>query len=287
MGQSLPLFFVENRPAAGAPARGNAAETVVLLHGFPEFCYSWRHQMPALAAAGWRALAPDLRGYGRSPHPPRVKDYRIDLLAADVAALIRRECGGKAHVVGHDWGGVVAWHLSMHHPESVDRLVILNAPHPAAYVRELRRTAQMLRSWYVGFFQLPWLPEWWIRLDDFAALRRLFRDDPARRGAFTAHDIVRYVDAFSDRRSLTAAINYYRAAFRAGPGSLVRGMRPVAAATLVIWGRRDRYLVPQLADGLTQWVPHVRVERLPEASHWVQHDEPGRVNKLLIDFLGG
>ena len=283
MSQPQPLFFLENSPAAGA----RAGRDVVLLHGFPEFSYSWRHQMPALAAAGFRAIAPDLRGYGRSPKPPGVRDYQIDLLAADVVALIRRECGGRAHLVAHDWGGVVAWWVAMHHPEAVDRLVILNAPHPAAYLRELRRPTQMLRSWYVGFFQLPWLPEWWMRLDDLAALRRLFRLDPARRGAFTEADIERYVESFRDRRSLTAAINYYRAAFREGPASLSSRTRLVAAPTLLVWGQKDRYLVPELAERLEQWVPNLRVERLPQASHWVQHDEPLRVNQLLTDFLRG
>lgn len=282
-GHSLPLFFVEQRPPAPAAAGAN----IVLLHGFPEFSYSWRHQMPALAAAGFRALAPDLRGYGKSPRPPKVSDYRLALLAGDVVELVRRECGGRAHVVGHDWGGIVAWWLAMHHPDAVDRLVILNAPHPKAYFRELRRPGQMLRSWYVGFFQLPWLPERAIRLNHFRSLRRLFRTDPSRRGAFSEADIDCYVDAFSAPGALTGPINYYRAAVREGPASLSRRVRPVQAPTLVIWGERDRYLVPELTAGLEQWVPNVRVERLPGASHWVQHDAPQRVNELLIDFLRG
>ena len=281
VGQSLPLFFVEKLPESGA-----RPVPVVLLHGFPEFWYAWRQQLPALARAGFRAVAPDLRGYGRSPKPPRVRDYRIELLAADVADLIRRHCGGRAHVVGHDWGGVIGWWLAMHHPDVVDRLVVLNAPHLAAYFRELRRPAQLLRSWYVGFFQLPWLPEWSIRVDGYATLRRLFRDDPARRGAFTEPDIERYVEAFADRRALTGAINYYRAAVRAGPWAMAGRVRPIAAPTLLIWGERDRYLVPELASGLEAWVPNLRVERLAAASHWVQHDEPDRVNQLLVDFLG-
>lgn len=257
----------------------------MLLHGFPEFSYSWRYQMPALAAAGLRALAPDLRGYGKSPKPPRVSDYRIELLAADVVDLIRRECGGRAHLVGHDWGGIVAWWLAMHHPDAVDKLIILNAPHPAAYFRELRRPAQLLRSWYVGFFQLPWLPEKAIRANRFASLRRLFRTDPTRPGAFNDADIEKYVEAFSAPGALTGPINYYRAAVRSGPAHVTRNVRPVAAPTLVIWGERDRYLVPRNVVGLERWVPDVRVERLPEASHWVQHDAPERVNQLLIEFL--
>jgi pimeloyl-ACP methyl ester carboxylesterase len=266
-GQPVRLFFAQSGPPGGPP--------VVLLHGFPEFSYGWRYQVPALAAAGLRALAPDLRGYGSSPKPPAVRDYGIDLLALDVADLIRRECGGRAHVVGHDWGGIVAWWLAMRHPDAVDRLVILNAPHPAAYLRELRRTpSQVLRSWYVLYFQLPWLPETCIRAFDFAMLRQLFREEAKP-----------YVAAFSGRRSLSGAINYYRAAFRAGPRTMERDVRPVRAPTLIVWGDRDRYLVPQLADGLEQWVPDLRVVRLPHASHWLHHEAPRRVNPLLVDFL--
>jgi epoxide hydrolase 4 len=262
-----------------------AGPLVVLLHGFPEHWYAWRRQIPALAAAGFRVLAPDLRGYNLSDKPRGVRQYRLEALARDVAELVRRAGEDRAHVVGHDWGGVVAWWLAMHHPRAVERLVILNAPHPAAYFRELRRPAQMLRSWYALFFQLPWLPELAIRFDDFAALRRLFRTDPARPGAFTAADVRRYVEAFSDRRALTAALNYYRAAFRQGWALFARRFPRIVATTLVIWGEHDHYLVPELASGLEHWVPGLRVERLRGASHWVQHDEPGRVNELLVEFL--
>jgi epoxide hydrolase 4 len=276
-GHPIPLFCQVHRPPGALDG-----PNVVLLHGFPEFSYGWRHQLPALAAAGFRALAPDLRGYGRSPKPPRVADYRIDALASDVADLIRGECGGRAHVVGHDWGGVIAWWLAMHHPDAVDRLVVLNAPHPAAYFRELRRPAQLLRAWYVLFFQLPWLPEFAMRFDDFAALRRLFKGE----AGFSDNAVERYVEAFADRRSLTGAVNYYRAAFREGQ-ALPRRVRRIDAPTLLIWGERDRYLVPELARGLDPWVSNLRVERLPEATHWVQHDEPDRVNRLLVEFLCG
>jgi pimeloyl-ACP methyl ester carboxylesterase len=270
---------------AGAPRPDRAP--VLLLHGFPEFWYGWRHQIPALAAAGFHVVAPDLRGYNRSDKPPRVRDYRIDRHAADVAALVRQISGdlGRAHVVGHDWGGVIAWHLAMHHPEAVEKLVILNAAHPAAYLRELRRPAQLLRSWYVFFFQLPRVPEWFIRSRNFATFRDLFRRAPARPGAFSESDIDAYVEAFSQTGALTAAINYYRAAIRDGIGRADRSVRRIDTPTLLIWGEREKYVVPEVTRGLEPWVSNLRIERLPNATHWVQHDEPETVNRLLLEFL--
>ena len=260
---------------------------VILLHGFPEFWYGWRNQLPALAAAGFHAVAPDLRGYNTSDKPARVADYRLECLAADVVALVRHVAGprGRAHLVGHDWGGVIAWWVAMHHPEVVDRMVVMNAPQPAAYLREVRRPRQLLRSWYALFFQFPWLPEAAIRFGRFRMLRDLFRRGPARPGAFSEQDIDRYVAAFAEPGALTAAINYYRAAFRSGPARAVRGVRRIDAPTLLVWGERDRYLVPELTRGLEPWVTNLRVERLPRATHWVQHDEPETINRLLTVFL--
>jgi pimeloyl-ACP methyl ester carboxylesterase len=262
---------------------------VILLHGFPGFWYCWRNQMPALAAAGFRVVAPDLRGYNRSDKPPHVADYRVEHLAADIAQLVKQVAGEgrRAYVVGHDWGGVIAWWLAMRHPGAVEKLVILNAPHPAAFLRELRRPAQLMRSWYTFFFQLPRLPEAAIRRNHFASLRTLFRTDPARAGAFTHRDINRYVEAFSHPGTLTATINYYRAAFRGGPGNVRRSIQPINCPTLLVWGERDKYLVSALTRGLEPWVTNLRVHRLPHATHWVQHDEPQEVNRLLLGFLSG
>jgi epoxide hydrolase 4 len=258
---------------------------VILLHGFPDFWYSWRLQIPALARAGFRALAPDLRGYNLSDRPPGVASYRVPLLGGDVAGLIQHSGVEKATVVGHDWGGAVAWHLAMTRPECVERLVILNAPHPALYLREARTLGQALRSWYILFFQLPWLPELVCRWHNFGLFRRALRSGPVHPEHVTRTDIDLYVRAWSRPGTLRAAINYYRAVVR----DMWRGNLPpptvVRMPTLVLWGERDPYLSPRLLDGLDQWVPDLRVERFPRAGHWVHVDEAERVDRALIDFL--
>jgi epoxide hydrolase 4 len=268
------LHYVEAGPADG-PA-------VVLLHGFPDFWYSWRHQIPALAAAGLRPIAPDMRGYNLSSKPAEVSAYEPRRLAGDIRELIRERGAERACVAGHDWGAAIAWVLAMAHPEVLERLAILNVPHPRRMLEALRRPSpQLARSWYMFFFQLPWLPERAVRADDWRAFRFGFEHD-ARPGAFTPADIERYREAWSQPGAATATINYYRASMRrpgAAPGALGR----VTAPTLVIWGERDRYLSAELAEPDRADVPGLeRVVRLREASHWVQHDEPDRVSELLI-----
>lgn len=264
---------------------------VVLLHGFPEFWYAWRHQLPALAAAGFRAVAPDLRGYNLSDKPAGVSAYRIEALLDDLAGLIARLGEGqkdaRAHVVGHDWGGAFAWYAPLFHPGRLLSLTLLNAPHPLAFRRELKtNAAQRKRSSYVFFFQLPWLPERRIRAGDFAVLEKMLRRDPVSRDAFTDEDIRLYKEALARPGALTAAVNYYRAALRFPPKVAGRTW-PDGLRTLLVWGERDRYLGPSLLEGLDRWVPRLTIERIPEASHWVQADAPARVNELLIRFLTG
>jgi pimeloyl-ACP methyl ester carboxylesterase len=259
---------------------------VVLLHGFPEFWYSWRHQLPALAAAGFHAVAPDMRGYNLSDKPPGVASYGIDLLTRDVARLIRA-CGEEraAAVVGHDWGAIVAWLFAMRYPEMLDRLVIMNVPHPVWLVRGIRSAAQLRRSWYVFFFQLSGLPEAMLSAGNFRALRRLFATDTIRPGAFLPEDIERYVEAFAQPGALTSAINYYRALVRQHPFGRNLDLRRIDIPVLVIWGEHDRALGIELSEPPREWVPNARLVRLPDASHWVQNDRPERVNQLLLDFL--
>ena len=258
---------------------------IVLLHGFPEFWYSWRHQIGALAAAGFRVIAPDMRGYNLSAKPRGVHAYRLEALTADVAGLIRHAGAGRATVVGHDWGGLVAWQVPIHHPDVVESLIILNAPHPGPARREMRTLAQLRKSWYIFFFQLPDLPEWSIRRREFAGIAKVFRTEPLRPGAFTAEDVRLYQEALARPGALTAALNYYRALFRRSWREWSKPIPPITVPTLVIWGERDPYLGLPLLEGLQEWVPDLRVERVPDASHWIQVDAPEKVNRLMIEFL--
>jgi pimeloyl-ACP methyl ester carboxylesterase len=262
-----------------------AGPLVILLHGFPDFWYSWRGQIPALAAAGFRVLAPDLRGYNLSGKPAGVRHYRLSHLTRDVAGLIRHAGAQRAVVAGHDWGGGVAWTLAMRRPEMVEKLIVLNAPHPGAFFRELRTWRQRLKSWYILFFQLPLLPELYLRAGNFAALEIVWRRDPVRPNAFTEEDIKKYKQAMDQPGALTAALNYYRAAFRYQARLATREFRPIDVPTLLIWGEKDRYLDIALTRNLEPWVSNLRVERIAEASHWVQMDAPDRVNRLMVDFL--
>lgn len=254
---------------------------VVLLHGFPDFWYGWRFQIPALAAAGFRVVAPDLRGYNTSDRPEGIRPYRVSELVRDMVGLIGHFGVERAHVAGHDWGGMVAWYLAMLQPDAVERLVIANAPHPAAFRRELRTPDQMLRSWYAAFFQLPWLPEAALRRGDYAALRAVFRKEPARPEAFTRDDIARYREMFARPGALTAMVNYYRALVRFPPPRV----RTIETPTLLVWGDRDPHLSVRLTRGLEPWVPRLRVEHLLDATHWVLTDAPEQVNRSMIGFL--
>jgi epoxide hydrolase 4 len=258
---------------------------VILLHGFPEFWYCWRHQIPALASAGFHVIAPDMRGYNESEKPRGVRSYDIELLVADVVELIHNAGADRAIVVGHDWGGAVAWQVAIRHPEVVQRLAVLNCPHPAVFLRKLWRPRQLLRSWYIFFFQLPWLPEWWIQRGNFAGLERLWTQDPVCPDAFNAEDVAAYKRALAQPGALTAMVNYYRAVFRQSPFAMKRELRAIDVPTLLIWGERDRHLGLPLLDGTEQWVRNLRIERVPNASHWVQNDVPERVNELLVEFL--
>ncbi len=281
----VSLHYVTAGPEDGALA--------VLLHGFPEFWYSWRYQIPALADAGYRVLAPDMRGYNRSEAPDGVAAYDLDELVADVAGLIDHVGRERAHVVGHDWGGLVAWQVGIDRPAVVDRLAVMNAPHPAAYMRDLTTWEQLRKSWYVFAFQIPRLPEWGISRDDFAALEEAFDEGTTRPSAVTDADLERY-RAAARQSGLEGPINYYRALARRrakqSTVALSGGNWPdwrVDVPTLLLWGERDMALATSLTRGVERWVPDLRVERYGDAGHWVQFDTAERVNEALVEFLSG
>jgi len=255
---------------------------VVLLHGFPDFWYSWRHQIPALSEAGFRVVAPDMRGYNTSDKPRGVSNYTLDRLATDVVELVAALGGEAAQVVGHDWGGVVAWAVAGWHPDVVERLVVMNAPHPDDYARGLKNPKQLAKSWYAGFFQLPGSAAA-LRAGGFAPLRRALRLSSTP-GAFTDEDIALYEVAWSEPRAIESQLQYCRAGARrlgGGPGSVPT----VTAPTLVIWGEKDTALEPLFATPPPELVADLTVETLPEATHWVHMDDPDRVNELMLDFL--
>ena len=256
---------------------------IVLLHGFPEFWYGWRHQIGPLAAAGFNVVALDQRGYNTSDKPPHVRDYNLDRLVADVDSVIVSLGVDRAAVVGHDWGGIVAWWLAATRPERVSRLVILNAPHPAVMRRALRTDPlQMLRSWYAFFMQIPRLTEWMSRLGNWHGTTRALRQS-SRPGTFTDEDFAHYRQAWSQPGAFTAMVNWYRAAMRSPPHPWADPR--VHVPTLVLWGGRDKFIRRKYAEKSVAMCDDGRLELFADATHWIQHEEAGRVNERILDFL--
>jgi len=253
---------------------------VLLLHGFPETSHAWRKQIPVLAKR-FRVVTPDLRGYGRSEKPRGIDSYRTSTLAEDIAALVHEFGTERAHVVGHDWGGGVAWSLAILRPETVNRLAVLNCPHPAIMQRALRSNwTQIRKSWYIFAFQLPWLPEWALSRSGAKALKDSLRRS-SKPGTFSETDLDEYARAFTAPGAATAALNFYRAALRSRlPAAKIK------APTLLIWAEDDFALGMELTlgmDDLFETTP--RVEYVPDTSHWVMEERPEVVNRLLLEFL--
>jgi len=254
---------------------------VLLLHGFPEFWYGWNAQIDGLARAGYRVWAPDQRGYNLSDKPDGIEAYQLDTLVADVVGLIDAAGQQKAIIVGHDWGGIVSWWLAVSHPERVERLVILNVPHPAVTRKFIRQyPGQLLRSWYIAFFQLPVLPEWLMGANRSAMLARTLRTS-SRPGTFSPNDLELYRTAWSQPGAVRSMINWYRALIRRPPAR--RPSVRVTMPTLIIWGIHDRFLKRELAQASLRLCDDGRVEYL-DTTHWVQHEAPQRVNELIQGF---
>lgn len=262
------------------PAGTAKGTPVLLLHGFPQSSYAWREIITPLVDAGYRVIVPDMRGYGLSDKPRRTKDYASPVLVSDMKNLLTALGHDRAHVVGHDWGGVVAWRFAASHPELVDRLVIINGPHPDRMAERLRHSAaQRKRSWYIFFFQLPWLPERFLARR--TTMRRLFMASAFKREAFTDEAIDTYTKAVRQPGAARGMLSYYRAAARWPTKRLPQIERP----TLVLWGERDTALGADLLDRLGEHVRDLRVHRIHDASHWVVEEKPELVVSELTAFF--
>ncbi len=255
---------------------------LLLLHGFPAFWYSWRHQIPEFAR-DYKVVALDLRGYNDSDKPHDVASYTMTELALDVEGVIHGLGYDRGILVGHDWGGAIAWYCAYTYPELVERLVVLNLPHPARFRQGFTTPAQLLRSWYIFAFQLPWLPERLLEAGDYELIGRIFTETVVNKHAFTAADIEAYKNAAAKRGALTAMVNYYRNLFQGG--FLVQDWGYLTQPTLMIWGEQDVALGKELTYETENYVQDFRIHYLPNAGHWVQEEQPTLVNQYLHEFL--
>jgi pimeloyl-ACP methyl ester carboxylesterase len=279
------FFRVGDLRLHGVVAGPENGPLVVLLHGFPDCWYGWLHQIPVLAEAGYRVVALDQRGYNLSDKPEGVRQYSTDLLTGDVLGVIHSLGRGSAVIAGHDWGGIVAWRMAMDHPAAVDKLIILNAPHPKAFARELRRGwNQRRRSWYMLFFRVPWVPETLFTLSPSATARFVFRGTALRRDTFSDSDLEVLAAALAQPGAMRCMLNWYRASFRF---SLSRRTQTIDTRTLLLWGEDDPFLSQALTYGLEKWVPNVDIHYIPQCGHWVQNEAAGEVNEWLAAFLAG
>mgnify|MGYP000016932558 CR=1 FL=1 len=254
---------------------------VVLLHGFPECWHEWSEYVDPLVDAGYRVLVPDQRGYNRSDKPGDVRSYRLQTLSRDVVSLIGSENRASAHLVGHDWGAAVAWDVALRHPEVVDRLGILNVPHPSVFRRTLSRTPTQLRkSWYMFYFQLPRLPEWSLRRSGFDPLTDTMRAG-ANPGAFDESRLRRYRKAWARPGALTAMLNWYRALrhYEAPTRESVR------APTRILWGQHDQVLVSEMAASSLEYCKTGELRMYADCTHWLTHEYPSRVCGALLEHL--
>jgi pimeloyl-ACP methyl ester carboxylesterase len=264
--------------AAGPPD----GPVIILLHGFPEFWYSWHNQIEPLATAGFRVIVPDQRGYNTSSKPRGAAHYALSHLVSDVLSIADHLGQSRFFLAGHDWGAAVAWSVALLHPQRVAKLAILNVPHPSVMRRFLKTNRRQLRrSWYMFFFQLPWLPEAAFSAFNFKlGVRSLVRS--SRPGTFSPEDLAQYRAAWSQPGALTSMINWYRAAFR------YRSKFPdstVYVPTRILWGERDAFLLSDMAQASLRYCDSAELYTFANASHWLQHEEPARVSDLLIDFF--
>jgi pimeloyl-ACP methyl ester carboxylesterase len=275
-------LYTVNNLALHVTTAGDASQPVILfLHGFPEIGLSWRRQLLFFAEQGFYAVAPDQRGYNRSSKPPGVKAYTLKHLTADIVALIRQLTPGQVYLAGHDWGGGVAWAMAQHYPELIQKLIILNMPHPVVLQQQLQNSSeQRLRSWYAGFFQVPFLPEWLSSAFNFKILESSVIKT-ALPNTFSRQTIALYKKAWQQPGALRAMINWYRA-YKYDP---FISKELITIPTLLVWGKKDKFLSSAMAQPSINQCREGRLEFIEEATHWLHHEYPGLVNKLILDFI--
>ncbi|MBE9062956.1 alpha/beta fold hydrolase [cf. Phormidesmis sp. LEGE 11477] len=256
---------------------------MLFLHGFPEFWYSWRHQLEAFSH-DYQTVALDMRGYNKSDKPPEKSAYAWTKLAKDVAETIQALGYEKCILVGHDWGGAIAWSFAYAYPEMLERLIVLNIPHPAKFAEGLRTPRQLLRSWYIALFQLPLLPELLLKANNYAAVRSIFRAQVINPNALTEADLDRLVAAAAQPGALTGMLNYYRN-LSGSEGLFNQQWDVLRIPTLMIWGENDAALGKELTYGTDQYVSDLMIRYIPNCSHWVQQDQPDTVNRLIEEWL--
>lgn len=264
---------------------GEGDRLALCLHGFPERAVSWRRQLPLLASLGYRAWAPDLRGYGQSDRPKGMAHYAIETLAEDVAGLIDAASPRETVLIAHDWGSIIAWNFVAQALRPLDRLVILNGLPPGPPERPDR--SELRRFWYIFFFQLPWLPERFLGRGNGAGIEDSFRRVAGRPDRLDPDDLRAYAEAASQPGALTAMIDYYRAFVRGGGSRRMtaRGYPTLEIPTLLIWGAADPVLLPASTDGAEQWAKNLTKRFLPGVGHWVQQEAPDEVNEILAAWL--
>jgi epoxide hydrolase 4 len=266
---------------------GTGSKFALLLHGFPESKFSWRFQIPLLVKLGYRVWAPNLRGYGKTTRPKDVMAYHIDRLVEDVAGLVQAAGAKETLLVAHDWGAVIAWHVAIRKTIPLERLVIMNLPHPACFARELKTWDQLKRSWYAFLFQLPFLPEWRLLANDAEVIARSFTAMAVDKSRFPKEVTDEYRRAAQEPGAASAMVNYYRAVARTKIS--VANPRPgtVDAKTLMIWGMSDTALGIATTEGTDRYVRDLTFRKLPNVSHWVQQEAPEKVNEILEAWLTG
>lgn len=261
--------------------QGEGDRLALCLHGFPEHAISWRNQAPVLAGMGYRVWAVNQRGYGQTTRPPSVRDYTIPNLMADVAGLVDASGARSVTLIGHDWGAMVAWCFAAGAVRPLERLVIMNVPHPLCFRAALRHPRQILKSWYTAFFQVPFVPDALLAAGGGLSVRRMFA---GLRLPPEVMDV--YARQIAEPGAATAMLNWYRAARSPGPGTPDLS-RVIEVPTMVVWGEEDVALDVRCLQGTEQYVRTLEIHRLPGVSHWVQQDAPEAVNDLLRGFLGG